>query len=171
MIFLTSSWVPVDFVPLYVCVCFAGKSSLTIQFVEGQFVDSYDPTIENSEWGILGCFMAPYMTFPFPMNFPWVAMRTDPNNNTKHVINVFDSTCLFSLIKTHLLLIPESCSGGHQSRWPSSVGKHCGTPQVCMCVWERYSLYDPMTQMNPLFIWKLTFCVQIYISCWMFSQL
>ncbi len=27
----------------------AGKSSLTIQFVEGQFVDSYDPTIENSE--------------------------------------------------------------------------------------------------------------------------
>lgn len=27
-----------------------GKSSLTIQFVEGQFVDSYDPTIENSKW-------------------------------------------------------------------------------------------------------------------------
>ena len=27
----------------------AGKSSLTIQFVENQFVDSYDPTIENSE--------------------------------------------------------------------------------------------------------------------------
>ncbi|TFK01246.1 GTP-binding protein Rheb [Platysternon megacephalum] len=25
-----------------------GKSSLTIQFVEGQFVDSYDPTIENN---------------------------------------------------------------------------------------------------------------------------
>lgn len=31
-------------------LCFAGKSSLTIQFVEGQFVDSYDPTIENSKW-------------------------------------------------------------------------------------------------------------------------
>lgn len=29
--------------------CFSGKSSLTIQFVEGQFVDSYDPTIENSK--------------------------------------------------------------------------------------------------------------------------
>lgn len=28
---------------------FLGKSSLTIQFVEGQFVDSYDPTIENSK--------------------------------------------------------------------------------------------------------------------------
>lgn len=28
---------------------FIGKSSLTIQFVEGQFVDSYDPTIENSK--------------------------------------------------------------------------------------------------------------------------
>lgn len=27
----------------------AGKSSLTIQFVEGQFVDSYDPTIEYSK--------------------------------------------------------------------------------------------------------------------------
>ena len=27
---------------------FSGKSSITIQFVEGQFVDSYDPTIENS---------------------------------------------------------------------------------------------------------------------------
>jgi Ras family protein len=26
-----------------------GKSSLVIQFVENQFVDSYDPTIENSE--------------------------------------------------------------------------------------------------------------------------
>jgi len=25
-----------------------GKSSLTIQFVQGQFVDSYDPTIENT---------------------------------------------------------------------------------------------------------------------------
>ncbi len=25
-----------------------GKSSLTIQFVEGQFVDSYEPTIENT---------------------------------------------------------------------------------------------------------------------------
>lgn len=30
------------------CCSFTGKSSLVIQFVEGQFVDSYDPTIENS---------------------------------------------------------------------------------------------------------------------------
>lgn len=37
-------------------LCFAGKSSLTIQFVEGQFVDSYDPTIENSKWGFCGLF-------------------------------------------------------------------------------------------------------------------
>ena len=31
---------------------FAGKSSLAIQFVQGQFVDYYDPTIENSEYSI-----------------------------------------------------------------------------------------------------------------------
>uniref|UniRef100_A0A663DXF9 GTP-binding protein Rheb n=1 Tax=Aquila chrysaetos chrysaetos TaxID=223781 RepID=A0A663DXF9_AQUCH len=30
------------------CIPWPGKSSLTIQFVEGQFVDSYDPTIENT---------------------------------------------------------------------------------------------------------------------------
>lgn len=29
---------------------FSGKSSLSIQFVDGQFVDSYDPTIENSKY-------------------------------------------------------------------------------------------------------------------------
>jgi len=33
---------------------FIGKSSLTIQFVEGQFVDSYDPTIENSKYCFQG---------------------------------------------------------------------------------------------------------------------
>lgn len=45
----------IEKLPLYtVPFCFAGKSSLTIQFVEGQFVDSYDPTIENSEWGFYG---------------------------------------------------------------------------------------------------------------------
>lgn len=32
----------------------SGKSSLTIQFVEGQFVDSYDPTIENSKYIYVG---------------------------------------------------------------------------------------------------------------------
>ena len=31
------------------CIYFTGKSSLTIQFVENQFVDAYDPTIENSK--------------------------------------------------------------------------------------------------------------------------
>lgn len=31
---------------------FPGKSSLIIQFVEGHFVDSYDPTIENSQYKI-----------------------------------------------------------------------------------------------------------------------
>lgn len=33
----------------YIKITITGKSSLIIQFVEGQFVDSYDPTIENSE--------------------------------------------------------------------------------------------------------------------------
>ena len=32
--------------------CLLGKSSLTIQFVENHFVDSYDPTIENSEYNL-----------------------------------------------------------------------------------------------------------------------
>lgn len=31
-------------------IYFSGKSSLSIQFVENQFVDSYDPTIENSKY-------------------------------------------------------------------------------------------------------------------------
>lgn len=34
---------------LFIRFVFTGKSSLSIQFVQGQFVDSYDPTIENSE--------------------------------------------------------------------------------------------------------------------------
>lgn len=32
----------------FIIFIYLGKSSLTIQFVENQFVDSYDPTIENS---------------------------------------------------------------------------------------------------------------------------
>jgi len=35
---------------MQVCVCMCvGKTSLTTQFVENQFNDSYDPTIENSK--------------------------------------------------------------------------------------------------------------------------
>uniref|UniRef100_A0A8C6P6J0 GTP-binding protein Rheb n=1 Tax=Nothobranchius furzeri TaxID=105023 RepID=A0A8C6P6J0_NOTFU len=43
-----------------------GKSSLTIQFVEGQFVDSYDPTIENSKllYIIFFFFQDEYSIFP-----------------------------------------------------------------------------------------------------------
>lgn len=45
-----------DFLSIYMAVVhFSGKSSITIQLVEGQFVDSYDPTIENSEYGSSIC--------------------------------------------------------------------------------------------------------------------
>jgi Ras family protein len=37
------------FIFLFFLLFITGKSSLTIQYVEGQFVDSYDPTIENSK--------------------------------------------------------------------------------------------------------------------------
>ena len=40
-----------------------GKSSLTIQFVEGQFVDSYDPTIENSKFVHLIFFTRLYVVY------------------------------------------------------------------------------------------------------------
>lgn len=42
-------WIFNDFLNMF-SVYFPGKSSLSIQFVQGQFVDSYDPTIENSEF-------------------------------------------------------------------------------------------------------------------------
>lgn len=46
---------------LFMRFCFlllvAGKSSLSIQFVQGQFVDSYDPTIENSEYYAAALFI------------------------------------------------------------------------------------------------------------------
>lgn len=41
---------------------YLGKSSLTIQFVENQFVDSYDPTIENSRHAHL-CFRDCIVTY------------------------------------------------------------------------------------------------------------
>lgn len=37
---------------LFITFVFTGKSSVTIQFVENHFVDSYDPTIENSMYEI-----------------------------------------------------------------------------------------------------------------------
>lgn len=37
---------------LFITFLFTGKSSVTIQFVENHFVDSYDPTIENSMYEI-----------------------------------------------------------------------------------------------------------------------
>ncbi|OQR69652.1 GTP-binding protein Rheb-like [Tropilaelaps mercedesae] len=57
-----------------------GKSSLTIQFVENQFVDSYDPTIENSAYK-----PTPYANAP--------ACATHPNIGTASMLradNIFD---------------------------------------------------------------------------------
>ena len=42
-------WIITESEKFTACVVLAGKSSLVIQFVENQFVDSYDPTIENSK--------------------------------------------------------------------------------------------------------------------------
>ena len=44
----------------------SGKSSLAIQFVQGQFVDHYEPTIENSELlynGTNGLIFTPLINF------------------------------------------------------------------------------------------------------------
>ena len=41
---------PCVFLQLWTKLYLSGKSSLVIQFVENQFVDSYDPTIENSKF-------------------------------------------------------------------------------------------------------------------------
>lgn len=56
-----------------------GKSSLTIQFVEGQFVDSYDPTIENSRCHIYSViFIKGNISYGFFLNnneFPFTAFN------------------------------------------------------------------------------------------------
>lgn len=55
---------------LFFLFFFSGKSSITIQFVEGQFVDSYDPTIENSE-----CILFNSLDEKFSVVEPWTLKR------------------------------------------------------------------------------------------------
>jgi hypothetical protein len=57
---------------LFLFTFIPGKSSLTIQFVENQFVDSYDPTIENSKWHTVA--------LPFMVIFIY---RSSPQLSTK----------------------------------------------------------------------------------------
>lgn len=61
LLFPIYKWSVIVFI-LYFCIIhlfmmailvFVGKSSVTIQFVENHFVDSYDPTIENSMYEYL----------------------------------------------------------------------------------------------------------------------
>jgi len=49
--FRSMTMLAIDFheISYFIVFFLSGKSSITIQFVEGQFVDSYDPTIENSK--------------------------------------------------------------------------------------------------------------------------
>lgn len=58
------------YVIYYSSFLFSGKSSVTIQFVENHFVDSYDPTIENSMYEIQN---------EFNLNFNLILVATQAN--------------------------------------------------------------------------------------------
>lgn len=114
---------------LIIVSVFTGKSSLTIQFVEGQFVDSYDPTIENSKWGFF--FKIHTKTvFPPGNSLHEVAHNSGPCLSCESVSEAYmywpQNSCFCDILSSALLL------SVYQQSWLSSLSLFI-IPALQMC--------------------------------------
>uniref|UniRef100_A0A3Q0RT65 GTP-binding protein Rheb n=1 Tax=Amphilophus citrinellus TaxID=61819 RepID=A0A3Q0RT65_AMPCI len=105
-----------------------GKSSLTIQFVEGQFVDSYDPTIENTftkmitingqEYHLQLVDTAgqdEYSIFPQTYSIDingYILVYSVTSNKSFEVVQVIHEKLLDMVGKVHMCVLVISCEEG-----------------------------------------------------------
>lgn len=68
---------------------FPGKSSLAIQFVQGQFVDHYEPTIENSNPQILIQCACVCLSWDFTLRaFPYLSNGTQITISSSEIVDL-----------------------------------------------------------------------------------